>query len=262
MNKGGGVLNGYGKPRRGRVLLSTFGITYLYRNSPGMVAWWSAAFPGLGHLILRQNLRGVFLTLFEVGFNTLSHLNEAIVYSFSGRFEQARQVLDPRWVYGYIMIYLFAIYDSYRSAKQMNKMSHLAELEDGRIGGYTITPMEIQYLELQNPWAAAAASLFFPGLGQMYNHRICLAFYIMLWWTAFAGFSYFGMSLLHLYHGHIRSSTEVLQPHWLLFMPSFLWGAVYQSYMTSVEQNLLFRMEQRQYLTEQYGYSDIALMTE
>jgi TM2 domain-containing membrane protein YozV len=250
------------KPRRRVSLLSTLGVTYLQRHSPAMVAWWSAAYPGLGHLLLQQNLRGVFLTLCEVIFNTLSHLNEGIVYSFSGRFEMAKQVVNPNWAFGYIMIYLFSIYDSYRSTKEMNKLGHLAQLENSRITPFALKSMEIQYLEIKNPMSAVLSSIFMPGLGQLYNHRVCLGVYIIFWWSIFAGFSCTCESMLKLLYSNIRASTAVLNPHWLLFMPSLLWGAVYQAYMGAIEQNRLFRMEQRQYLAERYGNSDISLIPE
>lgn len=76
--------------RRPLAKLSMFGITSMHRRNPLVIAWWSAAFPSFGHFLLNQYLRGTFLTLSEVIFNTLSHINEAIVYSFCGRIDQAQ----------------------------------------------------------------------------------------------------------------------------------------------------------------------------
>ncbi|MCZ8522265.1 MULTISPECIES: hypothetical protein [Paenibacillus] len=169
-------------PRRPLALLSTFGVTSLQRQNPYLVLWWSAAFPGFGHLLLQQYIRGVLLTLSEVIINTLAHINEAMVYTFSCRYTLARDVLEPVWLYGYCIIYLFAMWDSYRSTLEANRHCQLAEIENARLQAFILRPQGIQYLERKSPLAAAAASLLFPGLGQLYNHRIGLAFYAIFWW--------------------------------------------------------------------------------
>ncbi|MEK4145996.1 hypothetical protein NST02_02775 [Robertmurraya sp. FSL W8-0741] len=146
-----------------------------------MVAWWSAVFSGFGPYLLCQYLRGTFLTLAEVILNTLAHINEGMIYSFCGQFELAKVVIEPKWAFGYLTIYLVAIADSYRSAIYQNKLHHLAVLEYKGIRRLHISPMEIQYIEKKNPIIGALYSFFHPGLGQLYNHRFGLAFYAMLW---------------------------------------------------------------------------------
>lgn len=131
--------------RRPLARISTFGITHLHRQNPYMVAWWSAVFPGFGHFMLNQYLRATLLTLMEVSTNSLAHINQAMVYSFCGQFERAKSVLQPRWLYGYIIIYLFAIWDSYRSTLYQNKLCHLAELENERLPSMALFSSEIQY---------------------------------------------------------------------------------------------------------------------
>lgn len=81
--------------RRPIAQISMFGITHLKQQNPYMVAWWSAIFPGFGHYLLNQYIRATLLTLSEVATNTLAHINEAMVYSFSGQFELAKSVLEP-----------------------------------------------------------------------------------------------------------------------------------------------------------------------
>ncbi|AEI38924.1 hypothetical protein [Paenibacillus mucilaginosus] len=247
-----GVMESAGRPRRLLALLSSFGVTSLQRQNPYIVAWWSAAFPGFGHLLLQQYIRGVLLTLSEVITNTLAHINEAIVYSFSGRYLMAREVLDPVWLYGYCVIYLYAIWDSYRSTLETNRQCELAEIENARLQTMVLRPVTIQYLERKSPRAAAAASFFFPGLGQLYNHRVGLAFYAMIWWWVYLYLSNLHASLLALLLGHPAESAAMLRPHWLLFMPSVMCGSIYHAYVTAVEHNRLFRVEQRQYLKERY----------
>lgn len=245
--------------RRPLATISMFGVTYLHRQNPFMVAWWSAAFPGFGQYLLNQYLRATILTLAEVIINTLAHINQAIMYTFCGKFEMAKHVIQPCWVLGYFIIYLYAIYDSYRSTLTQNKMCYLAELENERLQCMTIYPFEIQYLEQKNPTIAALYSFFFPGLGQLYNHRVGLAFYAMFWWWFYAALSRAHESIVNFVIGNIYKSIDMLHPHWLLFMPSVLGGSVYHAYITAMDHNRIFRIEQRQYLAERYNNTDVRI---
>jgi len=71
-----------------------------------MVAWWSASFPGFGHLLLYKNTVGILLTLSEVFINSFACINIGMVYTFCGNFEMAKQVVQPLWVVD--LSYLFA----------------------------------------------------------------------------------------------------------------------------------------------------------
>ncbi|MDF2963606.1 MAG: hypothetical protein K0S39_5341 [Paenibacillus sp.] len=249
-------LNRGSSPRRPLAHLSQFGITHLYRKNPFMVVWWSAAFPGFGHFLLNQYIRACLLTLWEVFINSQAHINEAMVYSFCGDYVKAKAILNPGWVFAYMLIYLFAIWDSFRSTLETNKLCQLAEIENARIDGFIIRPMGIQYLERKSPLSAAICSFLFPGLGQLYNHRFGLAFYAMFWYCIYLAFSHAHEALIMVMHGRISESTALLRPHWLLFIPSVLGGSIYHAYVSAVEHNRLFRIEQRQYLTERYGHAD------
>lgn len=233
----------------------------MHRQNPFMVLWWTAAFPGFGHYLLNQYFRATLLTLSEVITNTLAHINEAIVLTFTGQFGAAASVLQPRWLFGYLIIYFYCFWDSYRSTLVQNKMCHLAELENVKIRGVLLSPAEIQYLEVKNPFIAALYSFFFPGLGQLYNHRYGLAFYAMFWWWFYVTFSRLYDSILHLLIGNIQLSITVLHPHWLMFMPSVLGGSVYHAFITALEHNRLFRMEQRQHFTQRYKDSEVLIFS-
>lgn len=241
--------------------ISAFGISYMHRQNPYIVAWWSAAFPGFGQYLLNQYLRATLLTLFEVIINTLAHLNEAIVYTFCGKFEMAKSIIQYKWAFGYFAIYMYAIWDSYRSAVVQNKMCLLAELENQPSQGILLHPFEVQYLEEKNPCIAAWYSFLFPGLGQLYNHRFGLAFYAMFWWWFYHIMSNAHESLVYLVCGDVGKSISVLNAHWLLFMPSVMGGAVYHAFITAIEHNRLYRLEQRQYLTKRYRDSEIQIFS-
>jgi hypothetical protein len=239
--------------------ISVFGITHIKQQNPIIVAWWSGVFPGFGHYLLNQYIRATLLTLSEVSTNTLAHINEAMIYSFCGKFELAKSVIEPRWAFGYLIIYMIAMWDSYRSAVYQNKLYHLAYLKNAPIPRLVIYPTEIQYLELKRPIVGAIYSFFFPGLGQLYNHRFGLAFYAMFWWWFYLAFSRLHESLLKLILGNLQESTILLHPHWLLFMPSVMGGSIYHAYVTAIEHNRLYRLSQRQHLMKRYGRNKLRI---
>ncbi|TYP71844.1 hypothetical protein [Paenibacillus methanolicus] len=243
--------------RRPQTFITANGITMLTRHNPYVILWWSASFPGFGHFVLNMYLRGTLLSVGEVITNTLAHVNEAMVLSFCGQFEQAKAVIDPTWTYGYLMIYFWAMYDSYRSASEVNKLTRLAELENAPIRPFHISRWCLQYIEIKKPRVAAICSLIFPGLGQLYNHRLDLGFWGMMWWWIYIGKSHLYDGVLALINGNLRYSTAVLNPHWLLFMPSVLGGAIYHAHLQAGDHNRLFRLEQRQYMTNRYQEADI-----
>ncbi|MBP3040301.1 hypothetical protein J9303_12480 [Bacillaceae bacterium Marseille-Q3522] len=77
-----------------KAYLSTFGLTQLQLRNPYIIAWWSAAFPGFGHMILSKYLRGFLFFIWEVVININCHLNLAMVYSFQGKIDMAKDVLN------------------------------------------------------------------------------------------------------------------------------------------------------------------------
>lgn len=80
--------------RRYIAYLSTMGTTQLHLRNPFVIACWSLAYPGLGHLLLSKYARGFLLFNWEVFLNYNAHINLAILYSFTGRFEMAKNILD------------------------------------------------------------------------------------------------------------------------------------------------------------------------
>ncbi len=84
--------------------------------------------------------------------------------------------------------------------------------------------MEINYLDKRNPIMSIIWSLFMPGLGQLYIHRIIMLLFLLLHWTvvSFTILIFFeAISLLFL--GEIQKATNVLNPEWLLFSLLLLW---------------------------------------
>lgn len=239
--------------QRYKAYVSSLGTTQIHSRNPYIIAWWSAAFPGFGHLLLSKYLRGLLLFTWEVIVNVNAHLNDAMVYTFTGQIEQAKDVLEPGWAILYIPMYIYAIWDSYRTAVDLNKVYVLAEREDADYNTFTIGAMEINYLDKRLPWLAAMWSYLAPGLGQLYIHRIVVSFFVVIWWIVIAYNSHLieaaatGIESLDL-----SRMTAKLDAEWLLFMPSIYGFAIYDAYVNTVEDNKLFRDAQKKVLRQRY----------
>ncbi|MFD2655227.1 hypothetical protein [Gracilibacillus thailandensis] len=238
--------------RRYKAHVSMLGTTQVHLRNPYIIAWWSAACPGFGHLLLSKYIRGYLLFIWEVIINVQTSLNLAMIYSFQGKIDMAKEVLDTRWLLIYIPVYLFAIWDSYRTTIDLNKVYLLAERENHRFNSFVLSPIEINYLDKRNPILAFIWSLFMPGLGQLYIHRILTAAFVVIWAVIFYYQSHALEAVTLLFLGEIQNATTVLHPEWLLYFPSLYGFAVYDSYSATVENNKLYDKEQRTYLKTQY----------
>ena len=238
--------------RRYKAYVSVLGTTQIHLRNPYVIAWWSTAFPGFGHLLLSKYLRGFLLLAWEVVINLNAHVNQSMIYSFQGNIVKAKEVLDTRWLLIYIPVYIFAIWDSYRTTVDLNNAYILCEREDHEINSFSIGVLEINYLDKRSPFLAALWSLFMPGLGQLYIHRIVTAFVLIILSVVFLYFSHLleGVSLLFL--GDIQKATDVLIPQWFLMFPSLYGFAIFDAYMNTIENNKLFDKEQRRFLKNHY----------
>jgi TM2 domain-containing membrane protein YozV len=247
------------KPRRQIASLSTLGATNLHLRSPYIISWWSAAFPGFGHLLLSKYLRGFTLILWEVFINTQTKVNMALVYSFTGQFERAKDVLEPRWMVLYAPVYIFSIFDSYRTTIDLNKSYILADRENAPLQTFVIGPLGINYLDKRRPWLAAVWSFLMPGMGQLYVHRIPNAFFLLSMWVLCIYKSKALLSTNFIMLNDFSNATHILDMHWLMFLPSICLFSVYDAYVSTVESNKLFDREQRRFLQENYQQYSITL---
>jgi TM2 domain-containing membrane protein YozV len=238
--------------RRYRAHVSILGTTQIHLRSPHIIAWWSAAFPGFGHLLLSKYLRGFVLVVWEVIVNIQSNLNLAMIYSFQGEIQMAKDILDTRWLLIYIPVYIFAIWDSYRTTVDLNKIFILAEREEHKFNSFSIGAREINYLDKRNPVMAVLWSLFIPGLGQLYIHRIVTAFFVIIWAVVFFYYSHGLEAVSLLFLGEIEKATNAINAEWILFFPSLYGFSVFDSYINTVENNKLYDKEQRKYFKENY----------
>ncbi|BFT70128.1 hypothetical protein [Paenibacillus sp. P36] len=240
------------KYRRFKAHVSIFGTTQFHLRNPYIMAWWSAAFPGFGHLLLSKYLRGLVLFIWEVVVNYNAKINLAMIHTFCGDIDLAKQTLDSRWLLMYIPVYLFGIWDSYRTAVDMNKVYLLAEQENAPFNSFSLGALEINYLDKRSPIMSVFWSIFMPGLGQLHIHRIIVAFFSITWTIVFLYFSHLLEAVQLLFYGKIQNATEILDKQWLLYMPS-MWGfSIFDSYINTVENNKLFEKEQQDFLVKNY----------
>jgi len=240
------------KSRRYKAYVSIFGTTQIHLRNPWTIAMWSIAFPGFGHFLLNKYFRAFSLFIWEIYINQATRLNQAMVYSFTGNFDAAKEVLDLKMVLMYIPVYLFAIWDSYRTTVDLNNIYTLAKREDARFNSFSIGAFEINYLDKRNPIMALLWSMTIPSVGQLYAHRIILAGFTLIWTAVFMYYSHFLEALIYLLNGNLDKSNAVLDAQWLLYLPSFYFFTIFDSYVSTVENNKLFEYEQRKYLRSHY----------
>lgn len=76
---------------------------------------WSIALPGFSQLLNRAYIKGLVLLLLEFVINVNANLNVVIMASFHGKISEAISQTNFQWLLFYPCIYLFAIWDAYRS---------------------------------------------------------------------------------------------------------------------------------------------------
>lgn len=245
--------------RRSIAYISSFGTTQLHLRNPFVVMFWSAMFPGFGHLLLSKYLRGFLLFIWEIYINVKAHINLSILYSFLGDFDMAKEVLDTKWTLLYIPTFLFAIWDSYRTTVDLNNLYILAIREDPPTEPFKMCVVEINYLDKKSPLSSAVWSFLVPGAGQLSIHRIIMAFFILIWWIVIIYCSNLLPAVHSTFLGNFQQSKSLLDAHWAMNIPSFYFFACYDAYMKTVESNKLFEWEQSKFLKNNYQSSHFSM---
>ncbi|URZ03191.1 hypothetical protein [Clostridium felsineum] len=254
-----GLKNEGNSQRRSIAFIGLLGTTQLHLRNPYIIACWSVAFPGMGHLLLSKYWRGFLLFLWEVLVNYKAHVNMLILYSFLGDFEKAKHVVDIQWLSFYIPVYLFAVWDSYRTTIDLNHAYILSAREDAEIKPFIIGAMEINYLDKRKPWVATIWSLLIPGGGQLYIHRLINAFFIVVWWIIICLNAKFLSSMHYTLLGDFQKAKSLVDMQWLLNIPSLYFFAMYDAYVNTVENNKLFDWEQSKFLNKEYQNSNFII---
>jgi hypothetical protein len=241
--------------RRPKSAITTYSINIFHQRNPLATAWWSLAYPGFGHFRLVSTIKGVFLFVGELLINTHSHLNMAIILSFTGHFAEAKEVLDTHLLLLYCGILIFAVWDSYRLTVEINKLSELADHEDAPLVPTVLTPAAFNSYDKRNPWVAAAWAALMPGLGHLYNLAIVQGFFLLIFGVLIIYFSHLLPAIEYTFIGQFSHAKAVVNWQWLLNFPSFLVFGIYDAYTKTVELNKIFDLEQVQYFRNNYQSS-------
>lgn len=239
--------------RRKLATLSIWGTTCIHLRNPYIIALWSCTFPGFGHLLVQKYIRGYVLILWEIFINQSSKLNLAMCYTFMGDINSAKEVIDVNYIYMYTPLYIYAIWDSYRSAVELNNLYILGEKDQPPVKALTVKPFEINYLDKRSPFIACLWSMCVPSTGQLYLHQFFSAFFILIVTVILVHFSHFLESLHYLMLGDLHKSTHVLNKQWAFYLPSLYFFGIYESYVNAVENNKLFKAEQKMFLQKKYS---------
>ncbi|TEB17386.1 hypothetical protein Psfp_00610 [Pelotomaculum sp. FP] len=242
----------YGENRYKRSHITPYAINLVQHRNPWVIIWWSAAFPGLGHMLLGKSVKGLIFLLWEILANMKSSLNTAIFYSFTGNFDLAREVADVSWLAIYAGAYIFIIWDSYHLTVELNKVSKMAERERPSLQFMKINSNGHNFLKQFNPRLTAVWSAFMPGLGHLRLQRSLTGFTLLVSWISITGLSHMYNAVQFTCTGSFSKALDVLNLQWLLFLPSIFVFAIYGSYVDAVEINKLYQAEQRSYLVENY----------
>lgn len=240
------------RQRRQLGIMNSIATNYLHLRNPFVIAWWSATFPGFAHISLGSYIAGFLLFTWEMLVNFHSNLNLAILYSFTGRFEMAKEIVNNRWLLLYAPVFIYCIWNGYQLTVDLNKLAILAERNESKIDPERITFFEINALDRRIPWVSTAWTLLTPGLGHLYTHRTPTAFFLLIWWIAVCYFSHVLQSIQFTALGLFDEAKAVLDPQWLIYMPSILGFALYDVYVNTVEYNRLFEQEQARMLEKEY----------
>lgn len=238
--------------RRRRAFVSQFTTAQLHLKNPWVVAFFSFSYPGFGHLMQHRYASAFILILWETFINGMANVNLGIFYSLLGDFEKAKEVLDERWLILYVSIYMFGIWDGYRTTIDLNKQYILADREDAPLLHIKMGSWDMNYLDKRKPWVALVWSVLFPGLGHLYLHNVISGFFIFIYTV---GLCYYGNILLGIQYsmlGEFGRAKEVLEMQWVLYFPSIYLFIIYDSYVSAVENNKLFEKEMSYYLRNKY----------
>lgn len=204
--------------------------------------------------MLCKYLTAYILMAWEIFINTKSRLNTSIFYSMNGDFKKAAQELDQDWILLYIPVYLFVIWDCYRRTVTYNQEYILAfrENEQNTMQSVNISTLELNVLDKRKPHVALLWSLLFPGLGHLYLNRLPSFLFSTVWLLVIVQFGHILPAIHYTFNGDFTAATEVLNPQWILYIPSIYCFFAYDAYLNAVEYNKLYEREQANYLVNNY----------
>ncbi|ABZ83035.1 conserved hypothetical protein [Heliomicrobium modesticaldum Ice1] len=237
-----------------RMQMAGISLGIFHKKNPWMAAWWSAALPGLGHLWMGEYFKGLILMTWESYVNLKANVNMAILYTFTGRFQAAQDVIDEGWALVYVSVFCFAIFDGYRMSVELNTLVDLERKQKKRQLKFTnYSIVGVNYLSHKNPWVAAGWSALFVGFGHIYNMKTVKGVILSLWLVTIIYLSHFPQAVIYTFTGRMEAIGNLLDYHWLMFFPSIYVFGIWDSYNDAVEMNKLFEEAFKQHLRRQFG---------
>lgn len=240
------------EPRHPKGMVSSVSINLVHLRKPWVIAFWSMMFPGFGHISLGSYIHGFLLVIWELVINIQANLNYAILYSFTGRYDMAMEVVNNRWLLLYAPVYIWAIWSSYRLTVDLNKMYILADRARNPINPSKISVLEICFFDKRTPWVTLGWSSLMPGIGHLYTHRLPTGFFVLAWWIGVCYFSKLLQAIQFTAFGEFNNAIAVVDPQWLMFLPSIYGFSVYDAYVNTIEYNRLYDKEQARYLEDNF----------
>ncbi|MDQ1143730.1 hypothetical protein QE429_000557 [Bacillus sp. SORGH_AS 510] len=110
------------EPRIQAFNISMLEINYLQRINVWLPVFWSIVTPGLGHLIVRNVISGVYLIVWYIITIYQSKILEGIYHCVYGDFAQASAVMNIQWTIYLPSVFCFAACDSYYHAVEINEL--------------------------------------------------------------------------------------------------------------------------------------------
>lgn len=242
--------------RRQRAYLSQFSTAQLHLKNPWIPAFFSFSYPGFGHILQHRYISGYILILWETFINDRAKVNLGILYTLLGEFEKAKDVLDQRWLILYLAIYMFGIWDSYRTTVDLNKQYILADREDAQVLNMKMGSWDINYLDKRKPINALIWSALFPGLGHLYFHHVITGFFIFIYAVAICYLGHIPQAIHLSMTGEFVQAKDVLNMQWTIYFPSIYFFIIYDSYVSTIEHNKLFEKEMSKFLRQKYQSKD------
>ncbi|WP_209121369.1 hypothetical protein [Alkalihalobacillus sp. BA299] len=222
-------------------------------KNPLVVVWWSCAFTGFGHFLLGNYGVGLILLIHELIINNLMGLNRALFYSFIGDFENAKQTLDLKWSLAYVPPYIFGIWDSYQRAVLLNEDYLIAWKKGYEIISRGNSAINFNRLDIKNPIAAVFWTYISPAAGHIYINRT-----LMVVFVPFFVLTVYFSNLLPAIHyslvGNINLAKSIIDPQWVLFLPSIYGFLAYDVYLHTLEYNQLYKKYQNIDLKRKYQH--------
>ncbi|WP_442598742.1 hypothetical protein [Neobacillus sp. D3-1R] len=239
-------------PRHIAAFVSPYSINYLHLKNPWIPVWWSAAFPGLGQIMMCKYVIGFILICWEIFINQMAQINQAILLSMIGEFEKAKDVINLKWFLVYIPVYIYGMWDSYTKTVVYNKDYLLCYKNGYEIISDNINTLELNKLEKRNPLYAIIWSIFTPGMGYLYINRLLSVIIFFIWFIVIVYYSNLLPSIHFTMLGDFKAAIKAIDPQWFLYLPSLYLFVIYDSYVQTVEYNKVFDKEQTTYFKREY----------